>query len=125
LQDRLLNSWKYIPIEVAPIAAHRVLRELKKIGSIDPVIRLRGDLKEGPMKTDQDFFIIDAPFKPLLTTSDVAAGKNGSGANGVWEVNALSKTIKQIPGVLDVGLFSGFTGPQDPTSPWGPQTTSC
>ncbi|GAD94781.1 ribose 5-phosphate isomerase A [Paecilomyces variotii No. 5] len=112
LQSRLLNNWKYIPIEVAPIAAYRVLRELKKIGSIEPVIRLRGVPKEGPLKTDQDFFIIDAPFQPLLTASDVAAGQNGNGINGIWEVHTLAKTIKEMPGVLEVGLFSGLTGPQ-------------
>ncbi|KAJ9195152.1 hypothetical protein DTO164E3_6913 [Paecilomyces variotii] len=112
LQSRLLSNWKFIPIEVAPIAAYRVLRELKKIGSIKPVIRLRGIPKEGPLKTDQDFFIIDAPFPPLLTASDVAAGKNGNGVNGIWEVHRLAKTIKEIPGVLEVGLFSGMTGPQ-------------
>lgn len=89
-----------------------MLRELKKIGSIKPVIRLRGIPKEGPLKTDQDFFIIDAPFPPLLTASDVAAGENGNGVNGVWEVHRLAKTIKEIPGVLEVGLFSGMTGPQ-------------
>ena len=64
------------------------------------------------MKTDQAFFIIDAPFKTLLTQADVAAGKDGSGKDGVWEVHALSQAIKQIPGVLDVGIFSGMTDPQ-------------
>ncbi|GFN16592.1 ribose-5-phosphate isomerase RKI1 [Aspergillus tubingensis] len=112
LQSRLLTGWKYIPIEVAPIAARRVLGALKEIGSIDPAIRLNSDAKQGPLKTDQAFYIIDAPFKTLLTQADVAAGKDGSGKDGVWEVHALSQAIKQIPGVLDVGIFSGVTGPQ-------------
>jgi ribose 5-phosphate isomerase A len=47
----------------------------------------------------------------MLTQADVAAGKV-SGQNGVWEVNELSKKIKEIGGVLDVGIFSGLTGPQ-------------
>ncbi|PWY68412.1 ribose 5-phosphate isomerase [Aspergillus heteromorphus CBS 117.55] len=112
LQSRLLSNWKYIPIEVAPIAAARVLTALREIGSVDPAVRLNADVKQGPLKTDQSFFIVDAPFPTLLTQADVAAGKDGSGKEGVWEVHALSEAIKQIPGVLDVGIFSGLTGPQ-------------
>ncbi|KKA24065.1 Ribose-5-phosphate isomerase [Rasamsonia emersonii CBS 393.64] len=112
LQSRLLTSWKYIPIEVAPIAVYRVQRKLKELGSINPAIRLNAATKEGPLRTDQGFFIIDAPFPPLLTQSDVKAGKDGSGKAGIWEVETLSKAIKQIPGVLEVGIFSGLTGPQ-------------
>ncbi|KAJ5645170.1 Ribose-5-phosphate isomerase [Penicillium longicatenatum] len=111
LVSRLLTNWKYVPVEVAPIAAYRVLNKLKELGSIDPVIRTNLDEKEGPRKTDQDFFLIDAPFPVMLTQADVAAGKV-SGQNGVWEVNELSKKIKEIGGVLDVGIFSGLTGPQ-------------
>ncbi|KAL4868642.1 hypothetical protein BDV12DRAFT_196993 [Aspergillus spectabilis] len=113
LQSRLLSNWKYIPIEVAPIAAGRVLTALKQLGSIKPAIRLGvGSKDEVPLRTDQGFFLIDAPFPTLLTKSDVASGQDGSGKDGVWEVDALSVAIKQIPGVLDVGIFSGVTGPQ-------------
>ncbi|KAJ5712545.1 Ribose-5-phosphate isomerase [Penicillium malachiteum] len=111
LQSRLLTNWKYIPIEVAPMAAYRVLNKLKELGSVNPVVRMNPDEKEGPRKTDQDFFLIDAPFPVMLTQSDVAAGKV-SGKDGVWEVNELSNKIKEIVGVLDVGIFSGLTGPQ-------------
>jgi len=112
LQSRLLEGWKYIPIEVAPIAVYRVLKKLKEMGSIDPNIRHNKDIKAGPLKTDQGFYIIDAPFPPLLTSADVQAGKDGSGKAGVWEVETLSKKIKEIVGVLEVGIFSGATGPQ-------------
>ncbi|KAL4803862.1 ribose 5-phosphate isomerase A-domain-containing protein [Aspergillus unguis] len=112
LQSRLLSNWKYVPIEVAPIAAKRVLTVLEQLGSIQPALRPQAGSKEGPLKTDQDFYIIDAPFPPLLTKGDVAAGKDGSGQGGIWEVDALALAIKQIPGVLDVGIFSGMTGPQ-------------
>ncbi|KAJ5159491.1 Ribose-5-phosphate isomerase [Penicillium canariense] len=112
LQSRLLSKWKYVPIEVAPIAAYRVQKKLLELGAIDPVIRTNKDFKQGPLKTDQDFFLIDAPFPPLLTSADLAAGRDGSGKNGVWEVNLLAREIKQINGVLDVGIFSGLTGPQ-------------
>ena len=112
LQSRLLTNWKYIPIEVAPIAAFRVLQKLRELGSIDPVIRINANPKEGPHKTDQDFFLIDAPFKTLLTSADVQSGMDGSGKNGVWEVNLLAQKINEIVGVLEVGIFSGLTGPQ-------------
>jgi len=112
LQSRLLSNWKYIPIEVAPIAARRVLTKLKELGSINPMVRLSATPKEGPLKSDQDFFIIDAPFKPLLIKSDVEAGNNGSGKDGVWEVENLARAIKGIAGVLEVGIFFGSTGPQ-------------
>lgn len=67
--------------------------------------------KAGPLKTDQDFFIIDAPFKQLLTASDVAAGKGkGDGTDGLWAVDQLAAKIKAITGVLEVGLFYGYDG---------------
>lgn len=112
LQSRLLTNWTYIPVEVAPIAAHRVLRKLRELGSENPTVRLNTVAKEGPLKTDQGFFIVDAPFPPLLTPSDVKAGKDGSGKDGVWEVSTLAQKIKAIPGVLEVGIFHGLTGPQ-------------
>ncbi|KAL2849551.1 ribose 5-phosphate isomerase A-domain-containing protein [Aspergillus pseudoustus] len=112
LQSRLLSGWKYIPIEVAPISAARVLTALRQLGSIQPAIRLQVDQKDAPLRTDQGFFIVDAPFPTLLTKADVAAGQDGTGSGGFWEVDALSVAIKQIPGVLDVGIFSGVTGPQ-------------
>lgn len=112
LQPRLLTNWKFIPIEVAPFAAYRVLHKLEELGSIKPVIRVNASPSEGPLRTDQDFFIIDAPFPTLLTKADVAAGKDGSGTAGVWEVETLARKIKMIAGVLEVGIFSGLTGPQ-------------
>lgn len=73
--------------------------------------------KAGPVKTDQDFFIIDAPFPhPLLISEDIANGEAGDGADGKWEVEALAKAIKDINGVLAVGLFCGPTGPESKTA---------
>jgi len=40
----------------------------------------------------------------------VAAGKQGAGEGGQWEVQTLANRIKLIGGVLDVGLFSGRNG---------------
>lgn len=85
---------------------------LKELGSSNPLIREGNIAKTGPIKTDQDFFIIDAPFPPLLTAEDVAAGKDGTGKNGIWQVELLADKIRQIHGVLEVGIFSGRTGPQ-------------
>jgi ribose 5-phosphate isomerase A len=82
------------------------------MGSINPTIRHNKDVKAGPLKTDQGFYIIDAPFLPLLTSTDVEGGQEGSGKAGVWEVETLSRKIKTIAGVLEVGIFSGATGPQ-------------
>ncbi|KAF2405431.1 hypothetical protein EJ06DRAFT_540697 [Trichodelitschia bisporula] len=109
-QPRLLTSWPTIPIEVAPIAVSPVLRSLKALGSPDPIVRPGALDKSGPLKTDQDFFIIDAPFPTLLTTKDVSAGAKGDGSDGKWEVQALSRAIKAITGVLEVGLFAGSDG---------------
>jgi len=112
LQPRLLSSWPTIPIEVAPISTFSVLHGLRILGSTAPQVRDGLLAKAGPLKTDQDFFIIDAPFpKPLLTEEDVAAGKGkGDGTDGEWEVQELSKKIKAITGVLEVGLFCGIDG---------------
>ena len=110
-QSRLLTFWPTIPIEVAPISVPSVLKSLKTIGSTDPKLRTTLLEKSGPLKTDQDFFIIDAPFPSLLTTADVEAGKGkGDGSDSTWEVNKLSMAIKELTGVLEVGIFSGLNG---------------
>ena len=75
--------------------------------------------KAGPLKTDQDNFIVDAPFAPLLLPADIATanslhtahkGVTGKGEGGVWEVDNLAREIKMIEGVLSVGLFCGEDG---------------
>jgi len=112
LQSRLLTNWPTIPIEVAPIAVRSVMHRLKALGSSKPILRAGTATKAGPTKTDQDFFIIDAPFQTLLIPEDIKAGKHGSGKDGVWEVDDLARAIKNIHGVLDVGIFCGPTGPE-------------
>ncbi|KAK3697561.1 ribose-5-phosphate isomerase rki1 [Vermiconidia calcicola] len=109
-QRRLLTTWPSIPIEVAPIAQASVIRELKTLGSPLPILREHSLSKTGPIQTDQSFYIIDAPFKTLLTSADVATGKDGSGKDGVWDVDTLAARIKKINGVLEVGLFHGKNG---------------
>ena len=121
LQPRLLTSWPTIPIEVEPLAVSSVISSLHILGSSAPRVRTNAMYKTGPIKTDQDFFIIDAPFPTLLTPADVSKshslhpthkGQDGKGQDGRWEVETLAKEIKMIEGVLSVGLFVGVNGTQ-------------
>lgn len=110
-QDRLLTNWPTIPIEVAPLSQRKVIAALKLLGSKNPTLRTTLLEKSGPLKTDQDFYIVDAPFPTLLTKKDVQMGKGkGDGTDGTWEVNAISRAIKGLTGVLEVGIFSGLNG---------------
>ncbi|KAF2755441.1 ribose 5-phosphate isomerase [Pseudovirgaria hyperparasitica] len=110
-QSRLLTKWPAIPIEVAPLARYTVIAALKALGSSNPVVRDDYMAKAGPIRTEQYFFIIDAPFPTLLTTGDAAKDPNGGdGTDGKWEVGKLSRAIKKITGVLEVGLFCGMDG---------------
>ncbi|MXY08636.1 MAG: ribose-5-phosphate isomerase RpiA [Rhodothermaceae bacterium] len=77
-----------VPIEVIPMAAPVVLRTLQAMGAA-AALRL-GLRKDGPIVSDQGFWIIDAQFGPI---SDPAA---------------LSRTLLEMPGVLDHGLFVGL-----------------
>ncbi|KAG8527650.1 uncharacterized protein KY384_007803 [Bacidia gigantensis] len=83
-----------------------------------PKLREGQMAKAGPLKTDQDNFIIDAPFPTLLLHSDIiraeAEGEvqRGEGEGGVWEVVRLALSVKALEGVLSVGIFSGLNGLQ-------------
>lgn len=119
LQSRLLSKWPSIPIEVEPLAAHTVIAALSALGSSNPTLRQGVLQKAGPLKTDQDNFIVDAPFPPLLLKRDVSRsqslhhthkGMEGKGDEGKWEVETLAREIKLIEGVLSVGLFVGENG---------------
>ena len=74
--------------------------------------------KAGPIKTDQDNFIIDAPFETLKLSSDIQKAQEegktiaGNGQEGWWEVLSLSLAIKALEGVLSVGIFAGMNGLQ-------------
>ena len=77
-----------VPIEVIPMAAPVVLRTLQGIGAAAG-LRL-GLRKDGPIVTDQGFWIIDAQFGPIRDPA------------------ALNRTLLEMPGVLDHGLFVGL-----------------
>jgi ribose 5-phosphate isomerase A len=114
LSPRLGTAWKKgIPIEVLPMAAPRVLDELKRMGSQNPRIRPGLPGKAGAIVTDNGLWIIDAPFAPLLLSKDTESGsQTGTGSNGVWTVDALADGLIKIPGVAEIGLFYGMNGLQ-------------
>jgi len=105
----LLTNWVGIPIEVQPLATEAVRRELLLLGSKKPFVRSGLPGKAGAIVTDNGNNVIDAPFPPLLLNSE--AGRMDP-SKGLWTVDALAQRIKSITGVLEVGVFSGLTGPQ-------------
>ena len=85
-----LGSKKPVPVEVLPMAVSPVTRALEELGSHDVQIRM-GKMKDGPVVTDQGFWIVDAHF------------------NGIDHPQALKEALQAIPGVLDHGLFIDMT----------------
>ena len=74
-----------VPVEVLPMAATPVMRALERLGA-QPTLRM-GRSKDGPVVSDQGFWIIDARF------------------DGIDDPAALDRALLAIPGVLDHGLF--------------------
>lgn len=83
-----LGSTFPLPVEVMPVARVPVMRALEKLGG-KPELRM-GVKKDGPVVTDQGNFIIDVKFDKIDNPAE------------------LEKTINNIPGVLDNGLFVGL-----------------
>lgn len=83
-----LGMGKPVPVEVLPMAVTPVMRQLARLGA-SPAIRM-GVNKDGPVVTDQGFWIVDAQF------------------SGITDPSALDTAIHAIPGVLDHGLFIGM-----------------
>ena len=86
LVDRLGSSF-LLPVEVIPMAVSPVMRTLKSLGG-QPELRM-GVKKAGPVITDQGNLVIDIKFEAIDDPAD------------------LEKTINNIPGVLENGLFVG------------------
>lgn len=78
-----------LPIEVLPMAAYPIKRRLEDLGA-RPELRM-GERKDGPVVTDQGFWIIDAKF------------------DGIDQPRELGTEISTMPGVLDHGLFVHLT----------------
>lgn len=86
LVDRLGSTFP-LPIEVLPIAVTPVSRAIQKLGG-HPELRM-GVKKDGPVITDQGNMILDVQFDAIDNPAE------------------LEKTLNNIPGVLDNGLFVG------------------
>lgn len=85
--DRLGTKFP-VPVEILPMARMPVERTLRELGGV-PELRL-GGRKDGPVVTDQGFWILDCRF------------------DGIDEPASLAQAIKLVPGVLDHGLFIGM-----------------
>lgn len=83
-----LGSKMPVPIEVVPMAAGSVSRHVERLGG-SPQVR-EGARKDGPVVTDQGFWIIDAAF------------------NTIPDPAGLDLALHAIPGVLEHGLFIGL-----------------
>ncbi|MEY2979716.1 MAG: ribose-5-phosphate isomerase RpiA [Prochlorotrichaceae cyanobacterium] len=84
-----LGSTFLLPVEVIPMAVTPVIRALEKLGG-KPELRM-GVKKAGPVVSDQGNLIIDVKFDRIDQPAE------------------LEKTINNIPGVLENGLFVGVT----------------
>ena len=83
-----LGTQMPVPVEIVPMAAGAVMRAIDDLGG-RPAIRM-GARKDGPVVTDQGFWVIDARFDPIDDPAE------------------LDRDLISIPGVLDHGLFIGI-----------------
>lgn len=74
-----------VPIEILPVAAPVILRTLCAM-EVHASLRI-GVQKDGPVVTDQGFWIVDAAFPSISNPGQ------------------LSRTLLEMPGVLEHGLF--------------------
>jgi ribose 5-phosphate isomerase A len=86
LVDRLGSTF-LLPVEVIPMAMTPVMRAIEKLGG-KPELRM-GVKKAGPVITDQGNMVIDVKFDAIDDPAE------------------LEKTLNNIPGVLENGLFVG------------------
>ena len=84
-----LGSTFLLPVEVIPMAYAPVMRAIEKLGG-KPQLRM-GVKKAGPVITDQGNMVIDVKFDRIDNPAE------------------LEKTLNNIPGVLENGLFVGVT----------------
>ncbi len=84
-----LGSTFLLPVEVIPMAVTPVMRAITKLGGA-PQLRM-GVRKAGPVVTDQGNLVIDVKFQSIDNPAE------------------LEKTLNNIPGVLENGLFVGVT----------------
>ncbi len=82
-----LGSTFLLPVEVIPMAVTPVMRAIKKLGG-KPQLRM-GVKKAGPVVTDQGNLVVDVKFDRIDNPGE------------------LEKTLNNLPGVLENGLFVG------------------
>lgn len=88
LVDRL-GAVFAVPVEVIPMAVTPVMRAIEKLGG-KPELRM-GVKKAGPVITDQGNMVVDVKF------------------NSIDDPVNLEKTLNNIPGVLENGIFVNCT----------------
>jgi ribose 5-phosphate isomerase A len=81
----VLGSKVPVPVELLPMAAAPIERGLRAMGG-EPALRM-GERKDGPVVTDQGFWVMDVRFGRIDQPRELAAA------------------IRALPGVLDHGLF--------------------
>jgi ribose 5-phosphate isomerase A len=86
--ERLGSSFP-VPVEVIPMALAPVMRAIEKLGG-KPELRM-GIKKAGPVITDQGNMVVDVKF------------------DNINDPAGLEKTLNNIPGVLENGIFVGVT----------------
>ena len=84
--DRLGSTF-LLPVEVLPMAMTPVMRAIEKLGG-QPTLRM-GVKKAGPVVTDEGNLVVDVKFETLDNPAE------------------MEKTLNNIPGVLENGLFVG------------------
>lgn len=84
LSPKLGTHWP-VPIEVIPFAWKPVAKYLESLGS-EPVLRMG---KEGPYRTDQNNYILDANFGPIQ------------------DLERLARELGQKAGIVEYGIFIG------------------
>ncbi|NEP03255.1 MAG: ribose-5-phosphate isomerase RpiA [Symploca sp. SIO2E9] len=82
-----LGSSFLLPVEVIPMALSPAMRAIENLGG-KPELRM-GVKKAGPVITDQGNMVIDVKFDSIANPAE------------------LEKTLNNIPGVLENGLFVG------------------
>ncbi|OLP18143.1 ribose 5-phosphate isomerase A [Leptolyngbya sp. 'hensonii'] len=88
LVDRLGSTFK-VPVEVIPVAVTPVMRLIEKLGG-KPELRMAVK-KAGPVITDQGNMVVDVKFTAIDDPAE------------------MEKTLNNIPGVLENGIFVGVT----------------
>ncbi|NJO44094.1 MAG: ribose-5-phosphate isomerase RpiA [Cyanobacteria bacterium RU_5_0] len=86
LVDRLGSTFP-LPVEVLPLAVTPVMKAIESLGG-KPELRM-GVKKDGPVITDQGNMVLDVTFDAIDNPAE------------------LEKTLNNIPGVLENGLFVG------------------